>query len=320
MTREPVRDVAPKAPIDRGWVDWAVARLRADTLPQRRHPPAAAAHPGGARRRRLPQGRVDPPDRQPQAPPGAVAVPLRHLQRRHRSRQHGRRGVQRLDGDQRGVLRPAARAAVRGGGRPLDQPRQARPDRARGRPVRAGGLRRRRLRGRPPPRRRAGRPLPRPVHQRRARHRLARQQQHRRVDLRAAGRRAAPGARVDRGGRGHRRHERDDRPLPALPRPGHPARRRRSGGFGVPAGLRGRDRGHPGFAHRGHRTAPGRAVVHAPGRRPHDRRARCGVGRDDALPRRPVRAARGPVHRHQPLRRPAAGVRTARARAAPAAS
>jgi cysteine synthase A len=30
--REPVRDVAPKAPIDRGWVDWAVARLRADTL------------------------------------------------------------------------------------------------------------------------------------------------------------------------------------------------------------------------------------------------------------------------------------------------
>ena len=32
MTREPVRDVAPKAPIDRGWVDWAVARLRADTL------------------------------------------------------------------------------------------------------------------------------------------------------------------------------------------------------------------------------------------------------------------------------------------------
>ncbi len=32
MGREPVRDVAPKAPIDRGWVDWAVARLRADTL------------------------------------------------------------------------------------------------------------------------------------------------------------------------------------------------------------------------------------------------------------------------------------------------
>jgi cysteine synthase len=28
---EPVRDVAPTAPIDRGWVDWAVARLRADT-------------------------------------------------------------------------------------------------------------------------------------------------------------------------------------------------------------------------------------------------------------------------------------------------
>ena len=28
---EPVRDVAPTAPIDRGWVDWAVARLQADT-------------------------------------------------------------------------------------------------------------------------------------------------------------------------------------------------------------------------------------------------------------------------------------------------
>jgi cysteine synthase len=28
---EPVRDVAPQAPIDRGWVDWAVARLGADT-------------------------------------------------------------------------------------------------------------------------------------------------------------------------------------------------------------------------------------------------------------------------------------------------
>ena len=28
---EPIRDIAAKAPIDRGWVDWAVARLRADT-------------------------------------------------------------------------------------------------------------------------------------------------------------------------------------------------------------------------------------------------------------------------------------------------
>ena len=42
-------------------------------------------------------------------------------------------------------------------------------------------------------RRRDRRPLPRPVHLRRAGHRLARQQQHRRVDLRADGAGAAPG-------------------------------------------------------------------------------------------------------------------------------
>ena len=42
------------------------------------------------------------------------------------------------------------------------------------------------------------RALPRPVHLRRAGHRLAGQQQHRRVDLRAAGPGAAPGARVGR--------------------------------------------------------------------------------------------------------------------------
>ena len=62
------------------------------------------------------------------------------------------------------------------------------------------------------------RPLPRPVHLRRARDRLARQQQHRRVDLQPDGAGAAPGARVDRRRRRHRRHERDDRPLRALRR------------------------------------------------------------------------------------------------------
>ena len=56
-----------------------------------------------------------------------------------------------------------------------------------------------------------------PVHLRRAGHRLAGQQQHRRVDLRAAGAGAAPGAGLDRGRRGHRRHQRDHRPLRALP-------------------------------------------------------------------------------------------------------
>ena len=60
---------------------------------------------------------------------------------------------------------------------------------------------------------RARRALPRPVHLRRARDGLARQQQHRGVDLQPDGAGAAPGARVDRGGRRNRRDERDDRPL-----------------------------------------------------------------------------------------------------------
>ena len=100
---EPVRDVAPTAPIDRGWVDWAVGPPAGRHPPQRRHPPPAAADPGRPRRRRLPQGRVDPPDRQPQAPPGPFAVPLRHLQRRHRAR------------------------AARSSRRPAARPRSARP-------------------------------------------------------------------------------------------------------------------------------------------------------------------------------------------------
>ena len=60
---------------------------------------------------------------------------------------------------------------------------------------------------------RARRALPRPVHLRRARDRLARQQQHRGVDLQPDGAGATPGPRLGRGGRRNRRHERDDRPL-----------------------------------------------------------------------------------------------------------
>ena len=77
------------------------------------------------------------------------------------------------------------------------------------------------------------RSLPRPVHLRRAGHRLARQQQHRRIDLRADEPGAVPDARVGRGRRGHRWHQRDHRPLHPLPAPRHASGRRRSGGLRV---------------------------------------------------------------------------------------
>ena len=86
--------------------------------------------------------------------------------------------------------------------------------------------------------RRDRRALPGPVHQRRARHRLARQQQHRRVDLRADARREAPDPGVDRGRRGHRRNQRDDRPLHPLPAARDPVVRGRSGELGVLPRLR----------------------------------------------------------------------------------
>ena len=63
------------------------------------------------------------------------------------------------------------------------------------------------------PRARAGRALHGPVHLRRAGHRLARQQQHRREHLHADAARAAPVPGLDRGQRRHRRHAGDDRPL-----------------------------------------------------------------------------------------------------------
>ena len=62
---------------------------------------------------------------------------------------------------------------------------------------------------------RARRALPRPVHLRRARDGLARQQQHRGVDLQPDGAGAAPGPRLGRGRGRDRRDERDDRPLRA---------------------------------------------------------------------------------------------------------
>ena len=71
---------------------------------------------------------------------------------------------------------------------------------------------------RPRSAREARRPLHRPVHLRRAGDRLARQQQHRRIDLqrRCSGERH-PGPDLDRHERRHRRHLGHDRPLHPLP-------------------------------------------------------------------------------------------------------
>src|SRR3954454_901691 len=50
---------------------------RGRCAPQRRHAPARPPPAAGVGYRPLPQGRVDPPDRQPQAPAGPLPVPLR---------------------------------------------------------------------------------------------------------------------------------------------------------------------------------------------------------------------------------------------------
>ena len=55
--------------------------------------------------RHLSEGQVDPPDRQPQAPPRALPLPLRHLQRPHSAGHADRRGLVRLDGGLRGLFR-----------------------------------------------------------------------------------------------------------------------------------------------------------------------------------------------------------------------
>ena len=98
------------------------------------------------------------------------------------------------------------------------------------------GRRRHRLRRGPADRGGDRRPLPRPVHLRRAGHRLARQQQHRRVDLRAAG--AASGTRCPSGS--------SSAPAPAAPAP-------RSAGTCATAGC---PPGWPSSTRRGRRSSP----------------------------------------------------------------
>ena len=106
--------------------------------PLRRHPPARLPAAGGLGRRPLPQGRVGPPDRVAEAPAGAVAVPLRAVQRLDRAGDHDHRGVLGLDRGVRGVLRPAARAAVRRGDAAVDVTGEDRADRVPGRPLPPG--------------------------------------------------------------------------------------------------------------------------------------------------------------------------------------
>ena len=235
--------------------------------PLGRHPPDPARPHRGGRHRRLPQGRVDAPHRLPQAPVGPLAVPLRPVQRLAARGHHGHRGLVRLDRGQRGLLRADARAALHRGRPARHQPAKAGPDRAPGRSLPLRRQPERGVRRRDQARGRDRRVLPGPVHPRRAGHRLARQQQHRRVDLHPDGARAAPGA--DLGGRRcrHRGHQRDHRALHALPPGGHPARGRGPGGVGLlpswvedDPGCVERDR----VADRGHRSGPRGAQLHPP--------------------------------------------------------
>jgi hypothetical protein len=98
--------------------------------------------------------------------------------------------------------------------------------------------------------------------------RLARQQQHRRIDLRADEPRRASSAHLDRHECRHGRHDRHDRPLHPLQAAGHAPLRRGCRVFGVLRGLRHPQHGgdlRSRLTHRGHRPAARRAVVHPQG-------------------------------------------------------
>ena len=200
---------------------------------------------------------------------------------------------------------------------PHHQSGEDRPDRAVRRLLPPGGPRLGGLRGRGGSGPDNPRALHGPVHLRRAGHRLAGKQQHRRVHLRAAGPRRAPDPPLDRRGRGHRRHQRHHRQVPALPPPRHGARRRGPGELRLLPRLAGRRRRlqhGDAVPHRGNRAAADGAELRARRDRPHDPGARCRVGGRDAAPARPRRTARRPVHRDQPLGRVAADRRNGRGR------
>ena len=74
------------------------------------------------------QRRKFAPDRQPQAPPGPIIVPLRVVQRLDRARDHGYRGIIRLDRGIRSVFCTDAWPALHRGGPRQHRPAQARCD------------------------------------------------------------------------------------------------------------------------------------------------------------------------------------------------
>ena len=147
------------------------------------------------------------------------------------------------------------------------------------------------------------RALPGPVHLRRTGDRLARQQQHRRVDVRPAAAGAGPGADLGGRRRGYRRHERDHRPLSALSAVPDPPVRGGSGRFGLLPGLEhGRPYGdRPRFADRGDRPTADGAELHPRGGGPDDRGPRRGQRGGDALVHGAVGSPGRRIDRHQPV-------------------
>ena len=235
---------------------------------------------------------------------------------------HDHRGVLGLDRGVRGVLRPAARAAVRRGDAAVDVTGEDRADRVPGRPLPPGrrprhDLRRVAAAGRgvpagttwtssPTP---SGPPTGAATTTSPSRSSPSSPQERH------------PGADLGRRGRRHRRHVGDHRPLRPLPpaaRPGcawstrrtrrsspagstttrrPPARRSRIEGIGRPAGG---------------------AVVPAVGGGPHDLGARRRLDRRRALVHDGDRPAGRRLDRHRPVGRAAADRRDARRRASPA--
>ncbi len=162
-----------------------------------------------------------------------------------------------------------------------------------------------------------------PVHLRRAGDGLARQQQHRRVDLRADAGRAASLPELDRRRRGHRWHLRDDRPIRPLPTLRDPHRGRRPRELRVLRRLGVRQlRRHDrhSVAYRGHRPDARRAVLRRRRHRRHGAGPRCCVDRRDAVGLDDPWPAGRRLDRHQRLGVAPAHRPDARRRRGPAAS
>ena len=173
--------------------------------------------PGRERYRPVPQGREHARHRVAEAPAGPIAVPVFAVQRLADRRDHRHRVVQRVDRGLRGLFRPDDRPAVRGGDAGPHVRGEDRADRDPGRALPSGRRSGRDLRRIPAAGRRVRRALHGPIHPCRTGNRLARQQQHRRIDLRPAAPGASSGAGMDRHRGRDRRHQRDDRPVRPVP-------------------------------------------------------------------------------------------------------